>query len=241
MPGLRIILRYRLPRSRMHRFVFGSLVTHGVAAIVLLTLPALRGSDAFKEPGMPVMLVAAVPVDLPRVQQPKPEPPVATPKPRTEKPRPEAPPPLEPTPAPEPATSVANLEPAVEEIADPAPGEADAGPAEETADAAGAVTASIGGTSEFAWYRTSVTAALHSHWRKPILAGLREPREVVVEFEILRDGTVAGVRIAQSSGVPTLDRSALRAVQDASPLPPLPASWAGSTLPAGFTFVLFPE
>ena len=74
----------------------------------------------------------------------------------------------------------------------------------------------------FAWYRASVTAALYSHWRRPILSGLQEPLEVGVAFEIRRDGGVLNPRISLPSGIPSLDRSALRAVADASPLPPLP-------------------
>ena len=34
---------------------------------------------------------------------------------------------------------------------------------------------------------------------------------------------------------------ALRAVADASPLPPLPSGLAGASLPASFRFWLFPE
>ena len=60
-------------------------------------------------------------------------------------------------------------------------------------------------------------------------------------FEIARDGSVRGTRIDTSSGVPSLDRSALRAVSDASPLPPLPATWKDATLPAVFVFRLYPD
>ena len=75
-----------------------------------------------------------------------------------------------------------------------------------------------------AWYRDSVVAALRSQWERPILEGSRGTLEVTVAFEILPDGTVRNLRIDTTSGVPSLDRSALRAVADASPLPPLPGT-----------------
>ena len=97
------------------------------------------------------------------------------------------------------------------------------------------------GDLELGWYKGSVTAALFSQWRKPILEGNTEPHEVRVTFQIHRDGRVTDLRIAQSSGVPSLDRSALRAVADAAPLPPLPPNWREPTLSAGFVFRLYPE
>jgi TonB family protein len=57
----------------------------------------------------------------------------------------------------------------------------------------------------------------------------------------MRDGNVRGLRIEESSGVPTLDRSALRAVSDATPLPALPAMLHEPYLPASFVFRLYPE
>jgi protein TonB len=48
---------------------------------------------------------------------------------------------------------------------------------------------------------------------------------VIVTFEILRDGTVRNAKVAQRSGNTTLDYSALRAVMDAGPFPPLPSGY----------------
>jgi TonB family protein len=64
---------------------------------------------------------------------------------------------------------------------------------------------------------------------------------VTVAFDILRDGTVENLVVAQSSGVASLDRSALRAVVDASPLPPHPSTWRDASMPATFVFRLHPE
>ena len=98
----------------------------------------------------------------------------------------------------------------------------------------------IGGAA-FAWYRSSVANALYGNWRRPVVSGIVEPIEVRVAFEIMRDGNVRGLRIDESSGVPTLDRSALRAVSDATPLPPLPSMLSEPYLPASIVFRLYPE
>jgi TonB family protein len=93
---------------------------------------------------------------------------------------------------------------------------------------------------EFDWYRQSVVNALFTAWRQPFSGGLREPVEVTVGFEILRDGSVRSVQIVSPSGDSRLDRSAFRAVQDAS-LPPLPRNYRVTAQPARFVFRLFPE
>jgi TonB family protein len=105
----------------------------------------------------------------------------------------------------------------------------------------GSITALESEDFEFAWYRDSVTAALYGHWVKPILDGVSEAQEVSVTFEILRDGGFRDLRIDVSSGIPSLDRSALRAVADAAPFPPLPPAWVKPQLSARFRFSLDPE
>ena len=58
-------------------------------------------------------------------------------------------------------------------------------------------------------------------------------------FEILRDGTVTNVQITQSSGIPEVDRSALRAILASNPLPPLPSDYSGEASMCSFilTFI----
>lgn len=67
----------------------------------------------------------------------------------------------------------------------------------------------------------------------------RDRGEVMVSFTVSRSGSVSGVRIARSSGSPTLDKAALDTVQRAAPFPPIPdaagrSSWPFS-LPLAFT------
>jgi protein TonB len=57
------------------------------------------------------------------------------------------------------------------------------------------------------------------------LAGSPATPTVIVTFDILRDGSVRNSQIAQRSGNATLDNSALRAVMDAAPFPPLPPEY----------------
>lgn len=110
-----------------------------------------------------------------------------------------------------------------------------------SAAAGGSISALEIGDAAFAWYRAAVTNALYNNWRRPIVSGIREPAEVRVAFEIMRDGNVRGLRVQDSSGIPSLDRSALRAVSNASPLPALPSSIGEPYLPASFVFRLYPE
>ncbi|MBZ5639147.1 MAG: TonB family protein [Acidobacteriia bacterium] len=94
--------------------------------------------------------------------------------------------------------------------------------------------------SQFAWYRASVVASLQSHWIRPVLEGVRGILSVTVTFDVDRDGTLRNIKVVDSSGVPSLDRSALGAVQDASPLPPLPSGWGQPPFAARFEFRFSP-
>jgi TonB family protein len=124
------------------------------------------------------------------------------------------------------------------------PSDAPAPPSAPGSGAGGAgapgTTLSLGGGqpgSDF--YSAMVRAAIEPRWRKPVLDGATS--EVTVGFEILRDGTVRDVQVVRPSGIPALDRSAMRAVIEASPLPPFPAGWRGASTPATMTFILLPE
>jgi protein TonB len=217
----------------------GSLVVHALLVIAMIALPAFKKKPHFPENALIVELapMAAARPPAAKAEQP----PVAAPAPKPEegvrieaKEPPKKPlPPRREEPAPEPVRS----EPA------PAAAEEDSGSPGLMGgpDTGHSIAPMEGGDVEFAWYRASVTAALYSNWRRPILSGITEPLEASVGFEILRDGSVVNLRIESPSGVPSLDRSALRALTDASPLPPLPAQWRESRLSAVFVFRMYPE
>ncbi|MGA3040501.1 MAG: energy transducer TonB [Bryobacteraceae bacterium] len=60
----------------------------------------------------------------------------------------------------------------------------------------------------------------------------------IVTFDLLRDGSVRNVRLAQGSGNPAVDYSAQRAIYDASPFPPLPATYERNDATIEFWFEL---
>lgn len=96
------------------------------------------------------------------------------------------------------------------------------------------------GNFPFAWYIRRMHEKIEAEWnRTPPLA---RPEQVpIVIVEILRNGTIKPPRIEKSSGNSAYDRAALRAVQDASPFPPLPEQWAKSSLRVGLAFELSKE
>src|SRR5207247_11167273 len=63
----------------------------------------------------------------------------------------------------------------------------------------------------------------------------RAPR-VYLSFEIARNGKISNLGVQQSSGIPSLDRSAQRAVLASDPLPALPPDYRGSNVNVNFYF-----
>jgi TonB family protein len=76
---------------------------------------------------------------------------------------------------------------------------------------------------EFLAYRQLVIQTIKSQWANVIA---RPGLVAAVRFEIATDGGVSNVRLAQSSGNPAYDASALRAVQNTSHLPAPPGRYA---------------
>jgi periplasmic protein TonB len=86
--------------------------------------------------------------------------------------------------------------------------------------------------SRFANYVRLVNQTVSRNWYKPDVAA---PRRAYIQFDIMRDGTPTNVRIEQSSGVPSLDQLAMRAVQR-SEFPALPGDYSGSKVSVEFWF-----
>jgi len=107
----------------------------------------------------------------------------------------------------------------------------------EGAGAGGPVGASgssgVGGTRldqadfTYSYYVDRMLIAIGTNWFKPSQAGSASP---VIYFRIERDGAIADPVVEKSSGLPFVDRAALRAVIASSPLPPLPAEYGGTHL-----------
>ena len=79
----------------------------------------------------------------------------------------------------------------------------------------------------FGYYLDQLLELIRAQWTRPAVGpGV----EVVVRFSIDRDGRVAMIEVTQPSGISSFDLAAQRAVQSASPLPPLPRGYRGSSL-----------
>lgn len=76
-------------------------------------------------------------------------------------------------------------------------------------------------------YLGRLLAMIETRWVRPPVEG---PVEATLFFRVARDGTVSGLRIVESSGFRAFDLAAVRAVQNASPLPPLPRSFRQDSL-----------
>ena len=93
------------------------------------------------------------------------------------------------------------------------------------------ITATASGPSfPYPWYLKAVSDKLDQYW-KPSGESVCQ-----VRFIIARDGIVSSAVVSKSSGDSYFDQVALRAVQDASPMPPLPNGYPEETLRVFMTF-----
>lgn len=89
-----------------------------------------------------------------------------------------------------------------------------------------------------AWYNDAVASKIYQCWQTPSKAlAEKEGLSVVVRFRIMKDGRVIIVGVDRRSGNDVLDGSALQAIQDAEPLPPLPDDYKGDSLEVCMTFI----
>lgn len=91
--------------------------------------------------------------------------------------------------------------------------------------------------NRYPWYVESVQRRISSNWLLSTVDPYVQwaPRAVIT-FEITRTGTVLNIQMLQSSGVPSVDRSALRAIRDSSPLDRLPSDYRGDKVLVEFWF-----
>jgi protein TonB len=75
---------------------------------------------------------------------------------------------------------------------------------------------------KYGWYVRQIRDIVSRNWLQNMVdPNVRSAPRAYILFEIQRDGTVINESVKQSSGVPSLDRSGLRAIR-ASRFPPLP-------------------
>jgi TonB family protein len=93
--------------------------------------------------------------------------------------------------------------------------------------------------SRFGAYSELIQERVTQHWRTgDVDASIRTAPQVVVNFEILRNGGIGAVRIVQQSGIASLDFSVRRAILEASPFPPLPQGFERNSATVEFVFEL---
>ncbi len=91
--------------------------------------------------------------------------------------------------------------------------------------------------SRYGWYVDVVRRKVSENWLKyEIDPSIRDARRVYITFDILRSGQPVHVQVEQSSGVPSLDQSAVRALQRIDTFGPLPADYGGSRVSVEFWF-----
>lgn len=219
----------------------------GIAVVVAFTLHALLVTAAFALPrlnqeerqypeyvAVHVMPAAALGVERPRPEPPPPEPkpepaPEPEPQPPPKPPEPDLPvlPREEPEPTPPPAPRPAPA-PAPQAEAPRPDRDRPSGPAGSPSGTAGGspslgaqVTGPGGASFPYDYYLDQMLGKIRQSWVRPPVQGI----ETVISFRVLPNGEITEVDIRESSGSRAFDLAALRAVRNASPLPPLPASY----------------
>jgi len=196
-------------------------VASRAVSVRLMPAGSLPGGAAVSVPEQP----PEPPKEKPRIEKPAELPPPPTEKAvllpsKSRKPEP-------PAPAPRAAESRKPMAPKVS-----APGDSRSTGTGPTINTAGSGVG-IGGARvdqedfQYAYYIERMILAVGMNWFKPTQG---VPVSPVVRFHVERDGTVTDPEIEVSSGLPFVDRAALRAVLAASPLPPLPPEYGGSQL-----------
>jgi TonB family protein len=79
----------------------------------------------------------------------------------------------------------------------------------------------------YSYYVERMLVTIGMNWFKPAES---VPISPMIRFRIERDGTIGDPQVERSSGLPFVDRAALRAVMASSPLPPLPQDFKGRFL-----------
>jgi TonB family protein len=97
--------------------------------------------------------------------------------------------------------------------------------------------AGAGSGSSLAYYLTLVDRKIQDNWVPVGAAGAPET-VVIVRFRVLRSGQVRDVELETTSGNPSLDASALRAIRQSMPLPPFPNLLTEPSLDLRYRFVV---
>jgi len=88
------------------------------------------------------------------------------------------------------------------------------------------------------WYADLIRQRVAEKWRTQDLDARLNNLEVIVTFDIRKDGNVTNIRLIQRSGNYSVDTSAMRAIGESSPLPALPQEFERNIASVEFQFKL---
>jgi periplasmic protein TonB len=91
--------------------------------------------------------------------------------------------------------------------------------------------------TKYAWYVHVIQQKVSDNWMKyEVDPRITSAQRVYITFDVMRDGHPANVQVEQSSGVPSLDISAVRALQRIDTFGPLPADYSGGKISVEYWF-----
>ena len=91
--------------------------------------------------------------------------------------------------------------------------------------------------NKYAWYVRVIQQKVSENWMKyEVDPSITSAQRVYITFDVARDGHPMNVRIEQSSGVPSLDISAVRALQRIDTFGPLPPDYSGNKISVEYWF-----
>jgi periplasmic protein TonB len=91
--------------------------------------------------------------------------------------------------------------------------------------------------TKYAYYVRVIQQKVAENWlRYEVDSRITTAQRVYITFDIARDGHPSNVQIEQSSGVPSLDVSAVRALQRIDTFGPLPADYSGGKISVEYWF-----
>jgi len=88
----------------------------------------------------------------------------------------------------------------------------------------------------FSYYLSMMKNRIESNWEPPVNFNGRSAKKTIVHFTIERSGRISDIRILEKSGDLLFDRSTLRALTAANPLPPLPYDYPEESQGVTFAF-----
>jgi TonB family protein len=90
------------------------------------------------------------------------------------------------------------------------------------------------------WYLALLKSKIENSWQQPsrVLMKGRGKLQMTVSFVLQKNGLANNISISESSGVTFVDLSALNAVKNSSPFPPVPESTSERSIEISIDFIL---